>query len=714
MITNRYAGKCKSCSLHLDAGAGFAFKSGVKWFAVCNSSACHRTLGLSTELPGKTAKKLSIDGLVTMAYDSSAIPLLRAMPGAKWQPEIKAWKVSIETKDLKRVLEIADQLGLEVPDELRQKVILGTVDSNAAILRAKNVNVNGKNLFQFQKEGVEFLALHDRALLGDDMGLGKTVQALMAIGENESVIVICPSAVKYNWRSEANLWRPEYKVTICEGRKGFKIPEAGEIVIINYDILPSFLTVKKGEEIQLTTDQKEIFSKIVLIADEAHLTKNYKTARSQKVTQLSKLAKNVWFLTGTPLMNRPTDLYGILCAGNMNALGTWNNFLKLFNGRQNKFGGFTFGMPSTAVPEIMKRVMLRRLKTEVLKDLPPKTYQMIEVNDIDKSLVDEMDSFINNYSCNMDGSEDIANLDLPDFRLFSAIRAKLANSRIPVMNEIVESYEETNTPLVVFSAHKNPIHSLSGRDGWKTITGETQPEERHAIVEMFQSGQLKGIGLTIQAGGVGLTLTHSSNALFVDLDWTPAMNIQAEDRICRIGQTSNKVLIQRMVSSHPLDLHMQKLIEYKMELAFRALEGKIDYKANSASFQNLKEESDDELQDRLSKIHDATKEVDRKIAQEKINNIYDRECAKVSNIAQPNLTIERKEMLKEALNFMVSVCDGAQEKDGIGFSKPDASIGHWIAETGLEESDDITFRVLERILVRYRRQLGKMFCEIWE
>ena len=95
-------------------------------------------------------------------------------------------------------------------------------------------------------------------------------------------------------------------------------------------------------------------------------------------------------------------------------------------------------------------------------------------------------------------------------------------------------------------------------------------------------------------------------------------------------------------------------------------------------------------------------------------NVSGREAAKVNDVPEPPLTLERKEMLRNALGYMCSICDGAETKDGKGFNKPDASIAHWLDQCGLLDEDDGPFRVLERILVRYRRQLKGEFEAIWK
>ena len=148
-------------------------------------------------------------------------------------------------------------------------------------------------------------------------------------------------------------------------------------MICNYDILPKNLVPTKdsGKKTKnnkiikvadLNPEDAQALSETSIIADEIHLCKNYEAARSQKVTQLSRGAKRFWGLTGTPLMNRPQDLYGVLSVCYLYPLGGWHNFVSLFNGFCNEFGGYEFGMPTEEVPERLKRVMLRRLKSEVL------------------------------------------------------------------------------------------------------------------------------------------------------------------------------------------------------------------------------------------------------------------------------------------------------------------------------------------------------------
>lgn len=724
MFRNAYAGKCKSCGCALNPGDGFAFKNYSSWSQVCNSTACISKLGLT--MPD-TKKTLSESGEISMPYDANAIPLLKSLPGARWNPEKKIWTCSTKIGDLARVIEIADKIGLDVPEVFRQNAEAGTSISVEAVARAKAIS----QIYSYQVEGVKFLALHNRALLGDDMGLGKTIQALTAI-PNERAIIVCPAALKFNWLNEFKRWRPnDFDIYVCD-LNSFFLPKDREIVIINFESLPKWLLPNKDYSNNLTAEQKEILSQTTLIVDECHRVKNYKAQMSQKVKTLSSSSKNVWFLTGTPLMNRAADLYGILQAGDMRALGSWDKFVSLFNGYRTRFG-YEFGDPKPEVAEMMKRVMLRRLKSNVLKDLPPKIHSsyQVSIRDTDSS---DLNTFLLEIALSqglVESAEELKNSmsetaglinmrDLPSFNHFSKIRSLLASSRIPAMLELVEDYEESATPLVVFSAHKAPIQALANRDGWRVIDGDVSPKERTDIVELFQAGKLKGVGLTIKAGGVGLTLTHASNVLFVDLDWTPALNVQAEDRLSRIGQ-KNSVNVIRMVSNHPLDIHIQHLLEYKTNIAQAALDSEIKYESKPSNEVSLKEETEEERSRREVEnaaklnvvIEKISKKADADYAKSKVAAILVRESAK-AKMPEVELTNERKDLLLSALSAMVGVCDGAMTKDYQGFNKPDSAIAHWIYATGLDRDDETTFRVLERILSRYYKQLNAMgLGDIW-
>jgi len=380
--------------------------------------------------------------------------------------------------------------------------------------------------------------------------------------------------------------------------------------------------------------------------------KSNKAERSRATRQLAIRADRVWALTGTPLLTRAMDLWGIL--NNLNLakeVFSWPIFTKLFNGRKNRWGGWEFSLPGPEVAERLRRVMLRRLRDEVLPDLPDKLIKTVEVDGIGKGLERELDELWGEFQEQIEGGS------LPPFERFSEIRAKLAESRIPALEEIVEDYEEEGVPLVVFSAHRAPVDHLSLRDGWRTITGDTPPHQRQLTVDAFQAGSLKGVALTIAAGGVGIT--KASHEIFTDLDWTPALNQQAEDRCARIGQTAQKINITRLVSKHPLDIHVSNLIAEKIALIDASIEAKAE--------------------------------------------VVIPEQAATAEAPQSHVSKVESDDLLNALRILSGICDGARELDDVGFNRTDSAFGKSLAARSY--LTDRQAEAVKRMLRKYHRQL---------
>lgn len=695
----------------LEIGEGWCYKTAVgRYLACCESSACIENLGL--KVPRKQFI-INSDGRGEMEfpYDQATVTLVKSLPGARWNPDLKNWHFPLEDKNLPRVIEVAEKVGFDIPQSILDRAKKGTPQQKEAELRAAT-----KGLFDFQREGVKFLALHSRAVLGDSPGLGKTIQGLVALPEKKRVLVICPASLKFNWLIEAEKWRPDYHTEVIKNKKEFRLPKHGEILITNYESLPKH-TVEKVQMANGRSFNKYISSfhvdgkDFVIIADEIQKCKSTKTANHKNTRALGDVAEVFWALTGTPLMNKPPDLWGILSASGMQreVLTSYNKFLDLFNAGSNGYGT-VFGMPKPEVPERMKRVMIRRDKYEVLKDLPKKTFQNIFVNGLDRAQKKRLDEIMKLWE--EDGLD-----GLPDFSEFAKLRGELAEWKIPTLLELVDEFEAADEPVIVFSAHKAPIKALLEREGWTGFTGElTDKKKRIERVEAFQRGEHKGFAVTIGAGAEGITLTKASNMIFVDLDWVPGKNIQAEDRIVRIGSTGESVLYKRIVWDHPLERHVLKLLEYKMELIRRALDKEVEI-LKTEDEGNVTEETVEEMEARRDKILNEAREIEEQEAKDKskdkLDGILQRECDKSSF---PVIPLNRgvKYILKSMLEHMVGECDGARSKDGKGFNKPDAMIARHIARVGVMEDEGVA-RVAERILSRYHRQLIEEagFPDIW-
>jgi SWI/SNF-related matrix-associated actin-dependent regulator of chromatin subfamily A-like protein 1 len=581
VILTNYEGPCCNCKTHVPnvgPDRGYAVNQNNSWKRYCKTC-------VPVKIDNK--RELTVSGEIYISFERDSLDLLRSIPGAWFDRNKVCWNVSLKDGDRARLLEICDKLKIKVPEELR--TVVASEQSSFA---------SESGLYPFQVEGVDWLSKGDHRLLADDMGLGKTIQTLMALPKECAAMVIAPAAVKYNWKQEAEKWRPDLQATVINGSKSFRLPAIGEIVIVNYDILPEYVEpVKispqsKSWEVKVEWPSEQMANhskKIILIIDEAQRVKNYKTKRSKRVKGLCMSVSKVWALTGTPLENRPQDLYGILesLQMQMKVFGGWTKFVGHMNGYKDRWGGYVWGTPKPIVPELLRRVMLRRKREEVLPDLPNKKYTYIKCP-LPNQLKSEMDILWQTYNSVFKEKE------LPPFEKFSEIRNKLAISRFDSLIELVEEHEEDNIPLVVFSAHVDPLNKLGEREGWAKITGQTPAEQRQKIVNEFQSGSLKGVAVSIKAGGVGLTLTRAWKAIFVDMDWVPGANQQAEDRICRIGQTSQKVEIVRLFSDHVLDNHVMELISWKMSLIENAIE-----KSISVDVRHIQNEPEDNFEERM-------------------------------------------------------------------------------------------------------------------
>lgn len=648
---------------------------------------------------------------------------------AEYKPTEKSMFITVD--GVPPMVEALKDVGLdpivdrEVGAKLLQKAatIRGRMDSAKDRVAVINEQLaeRGMSLYRFQENGVVTLASHRAYLLADEMGLGKTPQALLAAPKNAPILVICQAIMKGKirkngtalggWAGEAAKFRPDLTPVILTGRGSFRWPTPGEIVIVNYDILPQkdfFLNPKLDGEASIDgLDDVDLYdlSKLphpgtVLIVDELQHFKSSKAIRTKKLHFLMEQVRAddgyTWGLTGTPLMNRPVELWNVLNILGVakTAFNSWTNFVRNFGGRKGAYG-YTWGDPSPNVPDMLRRVMLARGRIEVLPDLPTKQYRWISA-EIDAGTRKECDEVLRRLK-DVDGIDLLAEgIDVAGaleealatkggvlFQEMSRIRERLAKAKIPTLIKLVEEYEADEIPLLVFSAHTAPVRALAEREGWGRIDGSVSNAQRSEIVNDFQEGRLRGLALTIQAGGSGLTLTHAAHEIFVDLMWTPAANAQAEDRAVRIGQTAESVLINRIVADHALDERVSELLDQKQQL--------IDESVNKARV------SGEHLPDHADMFERAaahTGDTDAKTIME--NRRHAPETKRERWVADSMLYLSAMDP------------DMAREENGCGFNKLDGEFGHSLAEQ-LHKMQGLTprqYHAAARMLAKYHRQIG--------
>jgi len=331
---------------------------------------------------------------------------------------------------------------------------------------------------------------------------------------------------------------------------------------------------------------------VQLVVDEAHYCKNKGAQRTIATRTIAAAcasgpegrSSSVWLLTGTPLLNEPPELWS-LCQlfpgptgkfddGAWDTFGSWSAFVEMFGGKKQVVGGVSRGYEwsGTAKPEAREclgAVMLRRMREDVLPDLPKKTRRYIDVPISKQALSKDAMLTENLMLLFREWTDEKVLAECAVGGALSKLRKELADLKLPTLLKLVKEYEENSEPVVVFSYHRDPIIALGERKGWGCITGSTADGERAALVEKFQKGGLKGLAGTIGSMGVGVTLTHAANMLFLDRDFVPANNLQAEDRELRIGQ-KRAVCITILSALHPIDERVAIILE-KKEMLLEAM-----------------------------------------------------------------------------------------------------------------------------------------------
>jgi SWI/SNF-related matrix-associated actin-dependent regulator 1 of chromatin subfamily A len=400
----------------------------------------------------------------------------------------------------------------------------------------------------YQIEGVEkILKLGRDVLLADEPGLGKTVQVAEVVNRTRpaGVRVVCPASLRLNWARELEVWLT------------FR-PAAVEIM--------SYEAVVSAKDALAEVD--------LLVFDEAHYLKNPDAKRTRKCLALA--AKKRLFLTGTPVVNRPMDLYPML-----NAMGLavsrvdygkryCDGFLQVvkWNPRTRRpmrtvwnFSGASNVEELSAL--LKSKCMVRRTKAEVLSELPAKTRQVVEL-DIPLSATPEA---VRTAVYPDFASADAAGVS-PDvaFRDLSAVRLETALHKLPHVIAYIQDLLEEEEKLVVFAWHREVIDALAASlPRAVKLHGGMSDRAKDRAVRDFQTGDARVFVGQITAAGTGITLTAADTAVFAEIDWVPGNVTQAEDRLHRIGQ-SNPVRIIHLVQAGSVDCRMVRALVAKQEV----------------------------------------------------------------------------------------------------------------------------------------------------
>tara|TARA_R100000005_G_C4995759_1_gene202648 strand:- start:1312 stop:3147 length:1836 start_codon:yes stop_codon:yes gene_type:complete len=475
----------------------------------------------------------------------------------------------------------------------------------------------GYELYPFQYVGVQFAQLAGgRCLIGDDMGIGKTIQAIAHIGLNQDklpALIVVPASVKYNWLKECKTWLPSLNTVVLEGRKDKPMTKseckelalslgaleqdvktredavlylekmgvdmrtvAGEInadiVVCNYDIM------------SYREDALIDYGFNIVVCDESHYLKNSKAKRTQATLSVAQESESVICLSGTAITNRPNEFFTTLNLLRPNEFPSFFNYgLSYCDGHETRFGWDFSGASNT--DELHSRTRdfcIRRLKSEVLTELPDKVRTIHDIQpskadvkrykDLHRTWMDEYEMYVNGEG-------------LPQgfvLNMLTALRHECGLIKVPSTVQYIKDYNEiTGKPLVVFAHHQDVLKGIwmelsNDKDKkWRLagISGDMPANKRQLAVEAFQDGRLDVILCSTMAAKEGITLTAADTVVFVEREWVPGWEEQAEDRVNRIGQDSNSVHAVYLSVADTIDERFNMVVEAKRQVVKAVLDG---------------------------------------------------------------------------------------------------------------------------------------------
>ena len=418
----------------------------------------------------------------------------------------------------------------------------------------------GLSYLPYQVEGIRYAAERTASLIGDEPGLGKTIQAIGYLNcrpEVDNVLVVCTASMKLTWKQEMDKWL---------------ISPCVEVAIINYDRLHKLDLSREWD---------------VLILDEAQYIKNKSAKRTKLVKSIPAKVKIA--LTGTPILNRPIELWSILnwLVPEKLPPSSYMKFALRYCGahqrwvtRKKRVWWVNGASNLDDLKARLEPIMIRRLKRDVLKDLPPKIRQIVEIpqDGIDADLSRRSSlAALQIDAIGMTYKTDVDRLDSEltvAWNEMSALRHEIGLAKVDLVLPFLHDAVESSGKVVIFAHHRDVIENLKEAlvdYNPVVIRGGTSLTDRLDAVDRFQKDpRVKVFIGQIQAAGTGITLTASSHVIVLEPDWTPGVMLQAEDRCHRIG-TKDSVLVQHLVLENSLDARIVKTLVRKQEVIEQAL-----------------------------------------------------------------------------------------------------------------------------------------------
>lgn len=521
---------------------------------------------------------------VSFDFHPMMLKCVKRIPSAEWNMDGKFWKVSTDDYNYLKVM--ADWAvqnrycgGVKAYKE-EQPVQDYTLPPMPQLQVEHGLKVEP---YDYQKEGIAYALIHKRCFFGDEPGLGKTMQAIgtVSIAKAWPCLIVCPSGLKLNWQREfmkfagiqavilddknRQTWQSFWEMKNQQGQPMCKV------FITNYESLKKFFVSGVKESSRFTLKSICFDSRVDLfrsvIVDESQKCKSSKTQQSKFVEGICKGKEWIFLLTGTPVVNNNTDLI---------------QQLKILD-RLDDFGGYKYfterycsGISKSSNSKelnwkLRKACFFRRLKKDVLTQLPDKTrmYITVDITNRDEYNVAERNliEYLRKYKKADDEKIQKAMRGQVMVQM-SILKQVAARGKIKEAIELINDTVDGGSKLIVFGFLKDVISKLyEAFPDAVTVTGKDNDVQKQRSVDAFQTDEkTKIILLNYKSGGTGLTLTASSDVLFIEFPWTYADCCQAEDRAHRNGQ-KNAVLCRYLLGKGTIDEYMYQVIQTKKEIS---------------------------------------------------------------------------------------------------------------------------------------------------
>ena len=433
-------------------------------------------------------------------------------------------------------------------------------------------------LREFQKEGLSFLLANPRTLLADEMGLGKTVQALAclaATGEFPALIVVPPHLLR-NWQAEAARFlridgKPP-RVCVLTGLKPYQPPEA-DIYIIHYLLLRGWKQALPQMGFR------------TVIFDEIQELRHGGTEKYSAASLLAEECERVIGLSGTPIYNKGSEIWNVVNILDFHCLGDWESFTRAWC---DGYGNHLVRDPALLGDHLRREgLILRRTKQEVLTELPPKRRLVQEIDADDKVYRELMRPVIEMLGSLRALHPEARERAVLEEQVGRGERQATGVAKAPFVAAFVRALLDNGEKVLLF-AHHHAVMDVYKKELTSYhpafLTGRETTKQKDDAVARFMEGKTNLCVISLRAAS-GLNLQRASCVVFGELDWSPAVHSQAEDRAHRMGQ-KDSILCYYLVAPQGSDRDMQDALGLKVS-QFVALMG--DKTPESSSVQDAQQ-----------------------------------------------------------------------------------------------------------------------------